>query len=356
RRFWMKPQSSRWWEETVLSPSFSDEDWLGNFRVTRPTFFKIVELVRVDMEPSLASVRSPVPCAKRVGVAMYKLASNAEYRVIGNLFGIHKSTVHKCLHTLCRAVTQRLMPAYIALPDEEEACRIMLRFHERYHLPQVMGVIDATHIPIIAPRIRIRDFINRMNWASYILQAVVDDTGRFRNISCRIPGSAYDAAALMESELYQQLDSLPKAPVKLEGVDIPLHLLGDAAYPLMPWLLKGYPGEPVTPEEESYNAYLGSAHLVIEDAFRRLKGRWRILLKRMEMDYRKVPLLVATCCILHNFCESQHEVFMQAWIQDLEEVEKTYPQPPQQGNIGYEPKAMEIRTALCRHMAHTYPL
>ena len=30
--------------------------------------------------------------------ALYKLASAAEYRVVGNVFGIHKSSVHNCLH------------------------------------------------------------------------------------------------------------------------------------------------------------------------------------------------------------------------------------------------------------------
>ncbi|MGH0175190.1 UNVERIFIED_CONTAM: hypothetical protein FKN15_075814 [Acipenser sinensis] len=64
---------SVWWEEVVLHESFSDEQWIETFRVIRATFNQLVELVRVDMEPSPIHVRTPVPLQKRVGIALYKL-------------------------------------------------------------------------------------------------------------------------------------------------------------------------------------------------------------------------------------------------------------------------------------------
>lgn len=33
-----------------------------------------------------------------------------------------------------------------------------------------------------------------------------------------------------------------------------------------------------------------------------LKGRWRILLKRIDVQLKNVPNLVATCLVLHNMC------------------------------------------------------
>ncbi|MGH0152208.1 UNVERIFIED_CONTAM: hypothetical protein FKN15_035799 [Acipenser sinensis] len=46
---WAHHCPSVWWEEVVLHKSFSDEQWIETFRVIRPTFDLLVELVRVDV-------------------------------------------------------------------------------------------------------------------------------------------------------------------------------------------------------------------------------------------------------------------------------------------------------------------
>lgn len=40
--------------------------------------------------------------------------------------------------------------------------------------------------------------------------------------------------------------------------------------------------------------------MCIERAFGMLKGRWRVLLKRVDVHLRNVPDLVSTCLVLHN--------------------------------------------------------
>ena len=57
-----------------------------------------------DMEASLASsdhaVRVIVDVQKQVAITLYLLASSAEYRTIGNLFGVGKSTVCIIVHNI----------------------------------------------------------------------------------------------------------------------------------------------------------------------------------------------------------------------------------------------------------------
>ena len=54
--------------------------------------------------------------------------------------------------------------------------------------------------------------------------------------------------------------------------------------------------------------------MVVENAFGRLKGRWRCLLKRMDFMLENVPNIVATCVILHNICEMFGDHFVRVGV------------------------------------------
>ena len=64
----------------------------------------------------------------------------------------------------------------------------------------------------------------------------------------------------------------------------------------------------------------------MENAYGRLKARWRRPLKRNDMHVNKIPIVIAAACVLHNICEIHREAFNDAWLS--EEVSgSTFPQP-----------------------------
>lgn len=83
----------------------------------------------------------------------------------------------------------------------------------------------------------------------------------------------------------------------------------------------------LTRNQRTFNYHFSVARVVVENAFGRLKARWRRLSKRNDMNINNVPCVVTACCILHNLCEVHGDTFNEAWLPDLEQESSTLPQP-----------------------------
>ena len=101
----------------------------------------------------------------------------------------------------------------------------------------------------------------------------------------------------------------------------PLVILGDPAYPLLPWVMKGFADNgQLSSQQKTFNYHLSRARVTVEHAYRWLKGRWRCLSKRLDVDVSDVPRLVAACCTLHNICEVHGDTFDEEWLEGVEAV------------------------------------
>ena len=216
---------------------------------------------------------------------------------------------------------QVFLKKYINFPTGDHLENVVTGFENKCGFPQCAGAIDGSHIPIQAPKLNHTDYYNRKGWYSIIIQAVVDSDYLFRDINIGWPGSVHDARVFANSKLYKKVCDgtlLQGHNRNINGTDVPIFLVGDAGYPLLPWLLKPYPfSSTLCTAHKTFNYRLSRARIVAEIAFGRLKARWRRLLKPSEMWPENISSVIAACCILHNICEIHGNEFNEEWLHDV---------------------------------------
>lgn len=347
RMIWTKERSSYWWEH-IVKTTFTPQDWLENFRMSQCTFMYVCDQLRASIEKRDTEMRKAVPTDVRVALTLWYLATGADYRTISHLFGVSKTLVCLVTKDVCSTIVETLLPQYITFPTGTALREIVNGFRDDLGFPQCAGAVDGSHIPIISPQECPADYYN---WHSIILQGTVDHRGRFIDAYVGWPGRVHDARVFANSSLYQRGQSgslFPDWKEQIGETDIPLVLLGDPAYPLLPWLMKAYPNNGhLTREQKRFNYHLSKARVVVEHCYGRLKGRWRCLLKRLDVDIRNVPEVVAACCVLHNVCEIHGEEFSDEWLEGVESESGSAAATPAQP----QDSAVSIRDALMSHFA-----
>ena len=58
-----------------------------------------------------------------------------------------------------------------------------------------------------------------------------------------------------------------------------------------------------------FNKKLSAARSVVERTFGMLKGRWRLLLKKVEQQTRTLSKIVLAACVLHNICVDHGDLY-----------------------------------------------
>ena len=154
-----------------------------------------------------------------------------------------------------------------------------------------------------------------------LVQTVVDHTCLFRDLCIGWPGIVHDARVLANSSVFKKASSgtLLQGGELVQGQNLQPFLIGDSAYPLLPFLIKPFSFSlSLTSRQKKCNYRLSRARVVVEIAFGRLKARWRRLAKKIDMLIDNVPHIIAACCVLHNLCEIHGDTFNEEWLQALD--------------------------------------
>lgn len=242
-----------------------------------------------------------------VGITLWFLATPAEYRTIGHLFGVARCTVCVIVKEVSEAIVRVLQPKHIQFPTSEMLRETVQGFEQAWKVPQCVGAIDGSHIPILAPADNHTDYYNRKGWYSMLDQGTVDYKYCFTDINVGWPGNVHDARVLVNSMLYKKGVNgtlMSESSRAIGSGQVPLYSIGDSAYPLQCWLMKPFPyNSQLSEPPKYYNYRMCHVRIVVENAFGRLKARGRRLMKKNEISASNIPSVIAACYVLHNIRE-----------------------------------------------------
>lgn len=213
---------------------------------------------------------------REIAIAMYVLSGNEPFHRVSTLWGkgaASSGSVHQIVKRFVSAVNA-ISDEYIFWPESDEDAAIVVKQIESLRgLPGCVGIVDGTHVEIPAPsraRIGAKQYISYKKRYTLIMQGVVDGCGMFTHVVAGFPGSMNDASIFAHSGVYPRLARTVFRP------DYPgRYILGDSAYGLRVFCLRGYAYDTNDDKEKVLNAYCHSTRAVVENAFGRLKGRFR---------------------------------------------------------------------------------
>ncbi|XP_021772434.1 protein ANTAGONIST OF LIKE HETEROCHROMATIN PROTEIN 1-like [Chenopodium quinoa] len=188
RRLWVKDRSKDWWDKCT-SPDYPESEFKRWFRMGKATFELICDELKVVVAKENTMLRAAIPIDQRVAVCIYRLATGEPLRLVSKRFGLGISTCHKIVLDVCAAIRSVLMPKYLQWPDEDSLRQIKEEFESISGIPNVVGSMYTTHIPIIAPKVSVAAYFNKRHTErnqktsySITVQGVVDPRGVFSDV------------------------------------------------------------------------------------------------------------------------------------------------------------------------------
>jgi hypothetical protein len=271
--------------------------------MTRRTFNYICSLVlgpsMVDMN-SYTFIDGRVLCLEdRVAVALIRLYSSGPSDSLGSSFGVSESTVLLVAEKFVDAVRERT-ELHLCWPDSSKMDENKSTFGKIHNLHNCCGVICATHIPF-GPN------CDHGENSRTLMQVVIDSKMRIMSLMFNSTDNITQLSIFQESQLFKECEkggllNGSKLKVASDGSEVGEYLIGDAGYPLLPWLLTPYQEENLSDPKVEFNRRHSAATTCARKALAMLQEKWKCLQKdvwwpeNLQTRYK----MIGACCTLHN--------------------------------------------------------
>ncbi|VDC05609.1 unnamed protein product [Peniophora sp. CBMAI 1063] len=277
------------------------DDWFRHiFRVSRPTFDRLVYLLEGDPVFRQTGPKPPRPVRYQLGTFLIR------YGMLGTdalrtamMMGISKGAVYDYCRRVTRALRKKGLQ-WTKWGDRSETKQWVAR--KLRGLGNCVGMLDGSLIQLTEPPAgSFGSFFCRKKFPALNIQVIVDHLRRIIDFDLGWPGSLVDVMLWKKSWIWEHRDLF-----FAHGEFV----LADKGYPSSPFVLRPFtqPEVDAAPRARArrmrrFNYLLSSARVRVEQAFGLLKARFPGLKlfgtpTDIEDAYRVIEALIA----VHNFC------------------------------------------------------
>lgn len=104
--------------DRLLLGSSMEKEFRERTQVKFNTFIKFRETLDPYLKKEDTHFRIVVSMQERVARSLDRLDSGDGLQSIGNLYGVHKSTLSKIVREFCRAIRKNIQPIFVQTPSE----------------------------------------------------------------------------------------------------------------------------------------------------------------------------------------------------------------------------------------------
>ncbi|CAI7880729.1 unnamed protein product [Closterium sp. NIES-54] len=277
----------------------TEAEFVALFRINRAIMGHL-EAHMTDYFSQL-TLRHQVPLRLCVLIPIKYLATGMSYLDMSIFFGVPQSVCHRIVECFLLAFPRRFKNDWVRFPSREEMVKMEAEFRATRGVPNVIGAVDGTHLPVRGIDEYRTEYYCRKQMYSVQLQLTVDARCRIWDYVVGWPGSAHDSRVFTNSALHTRIAN---------GDIQPYQLLGDAAYPLKDYCLVpvlASKARLLTGWEQTFNYVQSATRMAVERTMGIFKNRWRIFASRHDSKLWRVCAGVGCAVVLHNMIEEQRE-------------------------------------------------
>lgn len=205
RRQRERQRKERIFHQRITLFQMPESDVIKLYRLPSHVILSLLDEIKDDMEPRTKRSHA-IPGLTKLLAALHLLSSGSFQRAVTRNVGISQSALSPALSAFLRAMMRRV-GQYIHFPQSrEEIMETKMDFYAVAGFPNVIGAVDATHVPITPPSDDEHVYLNREQSYSMNIQVVCNAKHVINNVVAKYPGSTLDSFVLRRSRLYELME------------------------------------------------------------------------------------------------------------------------------------------------------
>jgi hypothetical protein len=287
----------------IYSKTHNDEEFLYNFRITRESFFLLLEEMEKTKAFKKCRQKGQRPVAFQLLVFLWRIGkegSGGGTMSVSSYFGIGKGSVVNYVRRCVKALHE-LKEHVVYWPDNEEREMMKTRL-TAYGFRHCIGIIDGTLIVLDSRPEKFGEcYYSRKSCYALNVLIVCDDRKRITYYYAGWPGSTHDNRVFRNSKLFRNRNDF---------FNFAEYLLGDSAYSqssIMVQAFKKHSKNAHLPRDlHKFNTLLAQVRIASEHCIGILKGRFQCLkkinikVKEGKKEIKEIVDIVGACAVLHN--------------------------------------------------------